>query len=167
MKTYAMADESVTDLVAEILSKHYPEHLALRLKVDVLMVSTDEEVSALTVNGYAVKAVTKILGAKDRTAGRADAEIVIDENSWIAMSAAERAALIDHELYHLELVRDKTDRLKRDYMGRPQLTIRLHDHQFGWFDAIAKRHGETSQECQQAQRFHSHAQLYLPFETAV
>lgn len=86
---------------------------------------------------------------------------------YVGSSPAERAALIDHELYHLELVRDKTDRLKRDYMGRPQLTIRLHDHQFGWFDAIAKRHGETSQECQQAQRFHSHAQLYLPFETAV
>lgn len=51
MKTYAMADESVTDLVAEILSKHYPEHLALRLKVDVLMVSTDEEVSALIQDG--------------------------------------------------------------------------------------------------------------------
>ena len=47
MKTYAMADESVTDLVAEILSKHYPEHLALRFKVDVLMVSTDEEARAI------------------------------------------------------------------------------------------------------------------------
>ena len=80
MKTYEMAGEEVADLVTDLLRKNYSEHAEVGLKVDVLMVSSDdEEGNALTHQGYPAQAVVKILGPKERTAGRGDAEIVIDE----------------------------------------------------------------------------------------
>lgn len=38
-------------------------------------------------------------------------------------------------------------------LGRPVLKIRLHDQQHGWFDEIARRHGDASIEVQQAKAF--------------
>lgn len=43
--------------------------------------------------------------------------------------------------------------MKRDDLGRPVLKIRLHDQQHGWFDEIARRHGDASIEVQQAKAF--------------
>ena len=43
--------------------------------------------------------------------------------------------------------------------------VRKHDHQFGWFDCVARRHGAHSIEVQQAQQLTAMAelrQLYLP-----
>ena len=40
--------------------------------------------------------------------------------------------------------------LKRDDLGRPILQLRMHDFEVGWFKEIAARHGEASQERQQA-----------------
>jgi hypothetical protein len=60
------------------------------------------------------------------------------------MSDAERLALLDHELTHVEVV----------YEVRPRkLRTRHHDRTYGWFDEVAQKHGEASQEVQQARRF--------------
>jgi len=43
--------------------------------------------------------------------------------------------------------------------------MRKHDHQFGWFDAVAQRHGEASPEVRQARvLMESSGQLYFDFE---
>jgi hypothetical protein len=53
----------------------------------------------------------------------------------------------------------------RDDLDRPKLRVRKHDHQFGWFDSIARRHGPASFEVQQYRKFNeSHRQLWLEFE---
>ena len=66
------------------------------------------------------------------------------------MDDAKKDALLDHELYHLEVQRNKHGKPKLDCNRRPKLTMRLHDRQYGWFDEIAQRHGSASIECQQA-----------------
>lgn len=168
MKTFEMAGDDVTEVVAELLRKYYDEHVKVGLKVDVLMVSTDDENEpALKHQGYAAAGVARILGPKERTAGRGDAEIVLDAAAYEEMSDEERSALLHHELHHFELVRDKNGRPKRDFLARPKLKMRLHDHQFGWFDEIARIHKQDSMEVQQAQQFYKrHTQLYFDFGPA-
>ena len=34
----------------------------------------------------------------------------------------------------------------RDDLGRPKLTLRAHDLQFGWFNVIVERHGTDRRE---------------------
>ena len=91
-----------------------------------------------------------------------DAEIVLDGDRWDELSAEEQDAAIDHELTHLELVVDDSG-LRRDDLDRPNLRIRKHDHQFGWFDCVARRHGTASFEWRQYEQFTevSYKQLWL------
>jgi hypothetical protein len=52
-----------------------------------------------------------------------------------------------------------------DALDRPKLAMRKHDHQFGWFDEVAQRHGEASPEVRQARvLMEKSGQLYFDFE---
>ncbi len=110
---------------------------------------------AIKFGGYAALATIKIIGAKERADGRADAEMTIDGDRWQELTEGRKYALVDHELEHLELKYDKDGNVVRDDMNRPKLVIRKHDHQFGWFDAIVRRHGRSACEFEQYDTFKS------------
>jgi hypothetical protein len=84
---------------------------------------------------------------------------------WQKLGPAHMNALIDHELEHLTTVLDvDTGKPKFDGQNRPKLQMRQHDHQLGWFDAIARRHGEASPEiCQARELLEQTKQLYFDF----
>ena len=106
----------------------------------------------------------KSVGLKDRAKGQGDAEIIIDEIWWQDASEQAREALIDHELYHLEVKTDKNNHPAKDDLDRPKLLMRKHDYQFGWFNAIASRHAEHSVEVYQATNLFDEAgQTYFKF----
>ncbi len=136
--------------------------------IDFLFAKTDpekDEAVALKLHGYRANAVVKVVPYKLRVQGHADAEIIIDGDEWYTWKDEEKDALIDHELEHLELKLDKEGLVCRDDLDRPKLRLRLHDHEFGWFDSIARRHGASSFEVQQYERFkNSPWQMYLDFE---
>src|SRR5690606_5222802 len=115
------------------------------------------------VNGYPAAAMVKINSYRDRVEGKADATIFIDADEWEGLDDPRREALIDHELQHLEVKRDPdTGAPLSDDAGRPKLKIRKHDHQYGWFDVIAERHGDASYEVRQAKAFADrHGQTYF------
>lgn len=163
MKTYDQAPQKVHDRVNALIKRYHPDLEKVGLRVDLLMASTDnEDAHAVTLNGYPCIAVVKILGPKERAMERGDAEIVIDRDAYEGMDDEERDALLDHELYHLEITLDKYGKPKVDDHQRPKLKMRKHDRQFGWFDEIARRHGEYSIEISQAKAFVDEAgQLYL------
>lgn len=168
MKSYTQAPDEVHRRIKDLIEKHYSDTLGsdgVSVKIDVLMAHEDEEdTPAVLLNGYPCLAVIRVLNLKDRTMERGDAEIVIDNGKYEAMDPEERDALLDHELYHLELKLDKFDRPKRDAQGRPLLGLKKHDRQFGWFDAIARRHGNASAELQQAHELQMEAgELYFDF----
>lgn len=117
--------------------------------------------------GYPALAVVKINSLKDRALGMADATIIVDRAGWLICSALERNALIDHELTHLlPKIDEDTGAMEFDAIDRPKLERRRHDHQFGWFDEVAQRHGPASTEVRQATRLmESSRQLYFDFGT--
>lgn len=129
----------------------------------------DEPIPALKHHGYPAVAVIKINSLEARQQGLADCTITIDEYSWQAKSDAEKLAILDHELAHLELKFDTSEQgtgaLIRDDLGRPKMKIRLHDFEFGGFHHIAERHGPQAAEQQAIANLAESAwvQSVLPF----
>lgn len=170
MPTYSRAWKEAEDIAKEQLKK-WETHKPLvecEATIDFMFAFGDvdeqgeQQGDAISDGGYRALAKTRKIPLKDRAAGRADAEILIDGDWWKDASDGERAALIDHELHHLGPKIDKRG-LKRDDLGRPVLELRKHDYHFGTFNVIAARHGEASQERQQMHAmFQDHGQYYWP-----
>lgn len=164
MKTYEICGKAVADRVAAMVRKFHPDLKKIEAKIDLLFVATDADGPALTLHGYACAAVVRIIGKRDRAAGRGDAEIIFDREGYEDMTDAQRDALIDHELYHLLPAKDKNQKFKSDDQGRPVLKMRKHDREYGWFDEIARRHGDNSCEIRQARALvATSGQLYFHF----
>lgn len=164
MKIYSKASTDVVAHIANMQEAHHPDLDGVT--VDALFVFDDEESSepVLKHQGYSAAAVVKITSVRDRTLGTADAVMTFDRATWLSLTPAQRDALVDHELQHLQWVTDKEGHPKSDSRGRPKLAMRPHDHQFGWFDEIASRHEEASVEVRQARALlETGRQLYFDF----
>jgi len=120
---------------------------------------------AIKVNRAKCLGSVRLLSLRDRAAGRADFEVTLDGDDLPEWSEERLRAILDHELTHVCVVKDKEGTAKTDDLERPVLRLQPHDKQIGWFDAVAYRHGSDSVEVEQAERlfddeqFH---QLYLP-----
>lgn len=152
-KTYEKAPEEVTAALGEMMRRHHPELAREGVTIDVLMVSdideeSGENVPTLKVGGYHAAATIKVVPLPQRALGHGDALLTIDAYTWDGLGAAERRALLDHELQHVELQCDDGGAVKRDDMKRPKLRLRLHDWNLQGFDIIAQRHGARALEVQ-------------------
>jgi hypothetical protein len=151
MATYRRADAELTDLLTNLLQSYHPDLIENGVTIDLLWaygehdeLTGDVKSPAIVHNGYPAHGLCRVMGLKDRAAGRADAEILLDHDFWETVNPRTRAALLDHELEHLIL------RNERDDIGRPKLKLRKHDVQCGWFRSVAERHGSHSIERIQA-----------------
>lgn len=177
MPIYRKASAEVGQIVEAMIEKYHGELQDAEVNVECLFAYATKDKNgdpvgpAVLLGGYQCAAVVRVLNLKDRTAGRGDCEIVIDGDRWDTWGDDEKAALIDHELEHLELKTDKDGGVIRDDLGRPKLRLRKHDYQFGWFDSIARRHGPASFEVQQYRKHvTTRHQQWLPgfdLETAI
>lgn len=94
----------------------------------------------------------------------AAAMLKIDADQWKALTDAQRAALVDHELTHLELKKDGDGVTKTDDFDRPKLMIKRHDVEIGWFGDVVRRHERDALEYQALDSLNrSVAQMQLPF----
>lgn len=159
---FSGADNDVNARINDMIERFHG-HLSI-CKIDALFIFSDKPEQVLTHQGYMAAAIVRIVPLRDRAAGLSDAMIVFDRFVWANFSAEQRDALVDHELTHLLLDIDGHGLIQRDCLGRPKLQMRPHDRQFGWFDDVARRHGEHSTEIQQARTLcEETGQLYLEF----
>jgi hypothetical protein len=165
MKQYSKAPSEIHDRVKHLIKCFHSELHDAGLRVDILSVSDDDpDGTPLTLNGYSCYATVKVLDSKQRAKGAGDVEIVIDEAAYLTMPDPRKDALLDHELYHVELRKNKKGRVKLDEHGRPKCGMRKHDYQFGWFTEIATRHGAAAIEVKQAtQMFLAEKQTLFAF----
>jgi hypothetical protein len=168
MPIYEKPPVEVREVCDRMLEKYHGPLKDAGVKVDLLFARTDpekDEAVALKLHGYRANAIVKVVAYKLRVQDHGDAEILIDGDEWFTWKDEEKDAILDHELEHLELKLDKEGNVVRDDLDRPKLRLRLHDHEFGWFDSIARRHGKASFEVQQYERFQeAHQQLWMDFE---
>lgn len=171
MATYELAGKELQDALAAVLEQFHPHLRDAGVRVDLLLAHASADANgdiagpALRHHGYQCFATIRIIGLKDRVAGRGDAELLLDGDRCDTWSGDQLQAILDHELTHLELKVADFGHVKRDDIERPLLRTRKHDHQFGWFDCVARRHGKHSVEVQQMERLASMPdlrQLYLP-----
>lgn len=165
MKSYSKAPEECTDRVKHLIKCFYRDLYDAGLRVDILSVTNDDpDAAPLTHQGYKAAAVIRVLDSKARAKGAGDVEIVIDEAHYLTLNDAQKDALLDHEIHHVELRTNKKGRVKLDEHGRPKCGMRKHDYQFGWFTAIAARHGAAAMEVKQAtQLFLREKQTFFAF----
>lgn len=170
-KFYVKPDAAQMATILEALTLYHGRLQKIDLRLAVLMVHEEknqeegELVPALTLHGIPALAISKVLPLKLRAHGLPDVEILFDGDAWQRLSKPRRMAVIDHELTHFEPQLDDAGVLKVDDLGRPKVKMRHHDHNFGWFDEVARRHKVESIEVRQAVAFaDEHGQFYFPFE---
>ena len=172
MPTYSKCGREVLDLASDILTE-YPDYKPLldaHVQIDYLFAyppydEHDQPIGpAIRHHGRTVRGLARVVGLKDRAAGRGDAEILLDGHYWEHdTTTPQKKALLDHELHYLVLARDKFDIAKRDDLHRPMLTLRPHDAEFGWFALIAERHGvESLERIQAAKLVDAFGQYFFP-----
>lgn len=168
---YSKAPEKIAERAAVLLEKNHFELFNHDLHIDFIFANATLKSDgtstgpALTHAGYAALAMARICSTKDRVMGRGDCEVVIDADRWPQMSEAEQDAVLDHELEHFMIAKDKYGEPLTDDIDRPKLKLKKHDHQFGWFDDIARRHGLAAPEVRQFQELcycDAGGQFYLP-----
>lgn len=167
MKIYSPAPSGVAERVAHLVKVFHRDLQDAGLKFDLLSLADDDpDVDApLKLHGYPCAAVIRAVDVKGRAMGRGDVEIVLDESRYIAMPDAQKDALLDHQIEHIELqIHPKKKRVLLDCCGRPKVKMRLHDIQLGHFISIAERHGAASLEVQQCTRLYlEHKQTLFSF----
>ena len=148
--TYEKADNTIYNLIQERIEKFYPDLEKVDLTLDVMVAENDNGDHPVKVNGYPSPAAIKITPLKARAKGLADVELILDWAAFKSMTRNQQEALIDKELYYLEVQRDKEENIKFDDLGRPKIRLKKHDYQLGWFREIAVRHKGDSPEVYQA-----------------
>ena len=173
MSKYERCDQSVQDLANAILCK-YDDHkpiLDAKVRIDYLFAFPEKDDDgnyvgdAIRHHGVKALGLTRKIPTKERAAGLGDAEVLLDGEWWADETTTDeqRAALLDHELHHLEVVKDEDGLVCLDNNDRPRLKLRMHSFEVGWFKEIAERHGAASQECIQAKMlWESSGQAYFP-----
>lgn len=171
MATFERCDKSVETLARELIEKYDANKPlgAIGVKIDYVFAFADVDDDgkilndALTKDGVKALGITRKIPLKDRALGRGDAEIALDGDWWHGATAEQQAALLDHEINHVAVKCDKAGNVQYDDLGRPQLKLRKHDFEFGWFKCIAERHGAASQERIQARTMMDFSgQLFWP-----
>jgi hypothetical protein len=151
MTWYSKADDDLNRTIQSVMSKYHKPLIDAGVSIDCLVARCEDE-HPIKVRGLPALGTIKITGIRDRSLGLGDAIMTIDGEAMPSWNERRLQSLIDHELNHLELViNKKTGEVKRDDLDRPKLKIRLHDHEFGWFDLTARRFGNDSIEVSQAQ----------------
>jgi len=158
MPTFQKAPLEILEMASDLLQL-YESHAPLlehKVRIDFLLAFCDRDDDnnpmndALSLHGQKALGIARKIPLKDRVMGRGDAEICLDGDWWHESASEEQQrALLDHELHHLALKIVKKQ-VAYDDIGRPQIRLRKHDVQFGWFAVIADRHGNASQEQIQA-----------------
>lgn len=168
--TYEKCPKEVHEFVGGILHDYYPELAEVGAKVSCVFSFAPRDKNGnptgpgVKLHGYPCAAVIRKTTLKQRVMGAADAEITIDGDEWPNWSEKRRQALIDHELYHLELAIGEDGRPTFDDIQRPKFKVKLHDWQLGGFAAIVQRHGDFAFEQTAAQDLiDKHGQHLFPW----
>lgn len=167
MIRYTKADDDTLALLRDVIAKHHPDLAQHGVRVAVTMCKDPDQLPAVTHGGYPVNAKISLVSKKKRVHTPADVEIEIDESVWNKLCDQSKAALLDHELEHVEFCQLQGDPPKPTLADddRPKLRLKLDDWCLTGFRSIVERHGSFALEFAAVQELHAtHKQLLFPKE---
>ena len=153
-KVYEKADDNVMAVMRDALSRYHPELHALGPRVGITMITPNKDVEnhptapTVAINGQSCAATIRKVEPKERVQNNLDLEIKVDSYHWEKLSPAERLALMDHELTHVEIVRGSDGQPKQHDDTRPKLRLRPDEIYFTGFASVIERHGSAALEYQ-------------------
>jgi hypothetical protein len=164
MITYEPAPPAIEALLVRTMEKCQPALHKAGVRISVLLVRREVKkegyVHALKAKGYPLYAKTQVTSLPDRARGLADAKLVIDAFAWDGLPDRRKAALLDHELQHLDLVEYRPTKrngwltgIRHDDLGRPMLRSRPHDWEIAGFAEVVERHAGNSIEAAHFEAF--------------
>lgn len=172
MTTYQKCSDTEKRLLQQIIKEHYSDIAKAGVKFDLLLAFAERDKHdqpkgpALKLHGVACAAIIKKTSVIDRVCGRRDVLIQIDGDAWPDRTIQEKTALLDHELYHIQLEQHE-DSFALDAAKRPVIGIRNHDFDIGGFHEVIARRGRAALEAQYLSEAASHhGQLTFNFEKA-
>lgn len=150
---YRKTDQEVDDLLLKVMKANHPDLAAHKVTVQTVFAvaprrkgTGEPKGPALRHHGYPALAVIARIPAKKRLRGSKDAELTLDGDRWPDLTDEEKWALLDHELEHLQVAKDKDGGPKLDDANRPKLKMRPHDCEVGAFFEVVKRNGRAAPE---------------------
>ncbi len=161
---YEKATPAINDLVLQVMESYHPQLLDEKLRVATTVVrrfegaDNDEAAPALKHHGAQANAVIRKVTTRRRVLVQHDVELELDGLVWDGLKPDSRVALLDHELNHVVLVTDKSDRPVRDDLGNLKIRLRPDEVTFTGFFAVIARHGKAAIEAQSFERLYP---LYL------
>lgn len=161
--SFGLPDEVDRELLERAVAEWHKELGEAGVRVGMLFASA-EDGPAVKHHGHPALASIRVVPLKDRLTKGYDAEMLVDRGWWDGGTEAHRLALLDHELSHLELKREKpkvpgqVGPVLLDDLGRPRLKLRRGDWNPGdGFAAVVARHGEFASEFEDLRRAYAMA----------
>lgn len=144
-KEYKLAPKPVRTVTAKLLKKYHEELSKAEIDIAIVFVNAGQDktgfpIPAIVKNGKICAAKIGNTTTIHRVCGLADVIMQIDEQIWDKLRTETRDALIDHELTHLEISKDKDGYPMTDAAGRPVIQMKPHDVELGIFQEIVARH---------------------------
>lgn len=171
MPTFRKCPQPVRSMMAKIIDDHYEPLNKAGVSIDLLFAFAEEDSHgnpkgpALKHHGVPAAGVIKANSVKHRVLGLSDVLLMLDGDRWEELTGAERKALLDHELYHIELEVNDAQEAVVDSAKRPRLKMRAHDFEIGGFHEIVTRHGRAALEAQMlVSAVGFHGQLTFKFD---
>jgi hypothetical protein len=150
-KIYEPAPAEVTELITLALTQWHVELHETGVKIGATMVAkfdADEAlVPCLKHHGNWAAATIHIVRPSQRHRVDFDAEIFFDKARWEAYTQEQRQAVVDHELNHVVLVKDRQDVTVMTDHG-PKIKLKPDDFAPTGFYEIINRHGAAAVEYQ-------------------
>lgn len=155
MAYYQMASAGVLATVQDLIDKHHQDLQECDVSVGVQFAHSPRDQNGepkgppIKVHGREAYAKVRKISLSDRVAGMPDAMIYVDGDRWGDLTEIEKKSLLDHELEHLIIVRDKDGNIKVEDDGRPKLALAQHDLEVGIFEVTLRRYGQQGIEAKQ------------------
>src|SRR5262245_55896661 len=100
--SYEKCPDDVAAVGRRMIRQYHADLKELEVRVTYIFAKAPKDghgqplAPAVTVGGYPCYAKVKVIPLIQRADGRADAEVVIDEDAWEDLNDPQREALIDH-----------------------------------------------------------------------
>lgn len=154
MATYSKCtNRDILDVAEALRAEFHPDLERFEVTVGYMFAYASRDAEgqpkgpALHRQGVAAAAEVCITPLKLRALGIPDAVITLDGDNWRKWPEATLRAVLDHELHHIEVVKEEgTNVCRSDDLGRPKLKLRPHDFEVWGFDLIVARHGAAAME---------------------
>ena len=106
--------------------------------------------SALIKNGVPCAAMVRVISPFNRHTDNYDVKIILNGDFWRDLTKEEKIAVIDHELSHIRMIRDREGEpvMIDENSDKVKLGTVKDDIQMWGFNDIIVRHGKNSQELQ-------------------